>query len=74
MLRVMRNHRYAAYNSTENYENLEIALRVSTKNIARITCFRLPAMPGIRLLKWAKNMVTATRKPPLLPQPAPLVW
>jgi len=24
MLRVMRNHRYAAYNSTENYENLEI--------------------------------------------------
>jgi ribonucleoside-diphosphate reductase alpha chain len=25
MLRVMRNHRYAAYNSTENYENLEIA-------------------------------------------------
>ena len=25
MLRVMRNHRYAAYNSTENYEGLEIA-------------------------------------------------
>ncbi|WP_419700162.1 vitamin B12-dependent ribonucleotide reductase [Mucilaginibacter sp. NFX135] len=25
MLRVMRNHRYAAYNSIENYENLEIA-------------------------------------------------
>ncbi|MHB8208077.1 vitamin B12-dependent ribonucleotide reductase [Mucilaginibacter sp.] len=24
MLRVMRNHRYAAYNSTENYEGLEI--------------------------------------------------
>src|SRR6201994_4809201 len=24
MLRVMRNHRYAAYNSTENYESLEI--------------------------------------------------
>ncbi|RCH54515.1 vitamin B12-dependent ribonucleotide reductase [Mucilaginibacter hurinus] len=24
MLRVMRNHRYAAYNSTENYEQLEI--------------------------------------------------
>jgi ribonucleoside-diphosphate reductase alpha chain len=24
MLRVMRNHRYAAYNSTENYEKLEI--------------------------------------------------
>jgi ribonucleoside-diphosphate reductase alpha chain len=24
MLRVMRNHRYAAYNSTENYETLEI--------------------------------------------------
>jgi ribonucleoside-diphosphate reductase alpha chain len=25
MMRVMRNHRYAAYNSTENYEGLEIA-------------------------------------------------
>lgn len=25
MLRVMRNHRYAAYNATENYEGLEIA-------------------------------------------------
>ncbi|MXV50066.1 vitamin B12-dependent ribonucleotide reductase [Pedobacter sp. HMF7647] len=25
MLRVMRNHRFAAYNSTENYEGLEIA-------------------------------------------------
>ncbi len=25
MLRVMRNHRYAAYNSTDNYEGLEIA-------------------------------------------------
>src|SRR5476651_1701838 len=25
ILRVMRNHRYAAYNSTENYEGLEIA-------------------------------------------------
>lgn len=25
MLRVMRNHRYAAYNSTENFEGLEIA-------------------------------------------------
>ncbi|TZF85568.1 vitamin B12-dependent ribonucleotide reductase (plasmid) [Pedobacter sp. BS3] len=25
MLRVMRNHRYAAYNATDNYENLEIA-------------------------------------------------
>lgn len=25
MLRVMRNHRFAAYNSTDNYENLQIA-------------------------------------------------
>lgn len=24
MMRVMRNHRYAAYNASENYENLEI--------------------------------------------------
>jgi hypothetical protein len=38
MMRVMRNHRYAAYNTPDAYEGLSVPLKELTRHIALKRC------------------------------------
>ena len=76
MARVMRNHQRAAHGETQGYEELSIspvpldfANCPDEKMITHSAC-----LLGMKPLIWVKNTATATHKPPLLLQPAPLVW
>ena len=64
MLRVMRNHKLAAYNAApDRYEQLTIKpMSASRRSTARKICCKPHAMRGTAPMRSAKNMVTATRR------------
>ena len=75
MLRVIRNHRRAAYNVAANeYE----ALAVRPVGLAPERCPRTssspPARAGTKRSRWAKHTATATRRSPSSPPRARSVW
>ncbi len=66
MLRVIRNHRNAAYGKTDGYEDLAVKpVRAGSRQLPRRTSggdWR--RRPGTRRCGWAKSTAIATRRPP----------
>ena len=72
MLRVMRNHRRAAYGAAVGYEDVAVARFRSMKTTSPTSGLPLrPATPGTRPSNSVKRTATAMPSPPLLPPPAP---
>ena len=76
MLRVIRNHRRAAYNAPrDEYEGLTVTpVGIDAATCPPTTCSRPPARPGTGRSSWASSTASATRRSRSSRRPARSAW